>query len=221
MNQKKIKSLHLGFDQAIVNTGISVMSYDGQSTYLDYLFSELFSSTFKWGQKSDSFILLEQAAHLKETLNKYSNIAPIKSISIEGVSFGSPGGASSRGAVWGLFVTTCLNYADVIVVAPKSLKLFSTGNGSADKKEMASVIYPKYNLESLDRKVWDDEIDAIGLSEVGFWASRIMDEGVSKIKDKLKPHELIVLWNEKLNTAKKPMGICNRLDDFYLRKIGN
>jgi Holliday junction resolvasome RuvABC endonuclease subunit len=208
---QKIKSLHLGFDQAIVNTGMAVLGWDGEGNKLEYVHSELFSSSHKWKSKSDAFILLEQGDFLKKTLKMYSKMAPIKSIAIEGVSFGSPGGASSRGSIWGLFVTTCLQYADVVVVPPKSLKMYVTGKGTADKKEIEKVITPKYELDKLERKIWDDEHDAIGLAEIGFWTWRIMDEGL-KSEFNLEPHQLEVIWN-------KPKGLVNRVDDFYLRKI--
>lgn len=216
-----VKSYHLAFDQAIINTGCAVLSWDGVKDKLDYVESHLFSSSFKWGKQSDAFIILEQSKHLKELLELCSSRAPIESICMEGISFGSPGMASSRGAIWGLYVTTCMRYADTVLLPPRSLKLFSTGNGKAEKKDMLSAIHPKYKkLEKLDRKIWDDEYDALGLCEAGFWAWRIMNEGIDKIAPKLKPHELEVLWNLKISGNGKPKGICNRTDDFYLVKTG-
>lgn len=219
-NQKETnKSFHIGFDQAIINTGAAVLERNKESDSLKYVHSELFSSQFKWRQKSDSFILLEQASFLKTFLKKYSDIGKINSIAIEGVSLGSPGGASSRGAIWGLFVTTCLQYADTVVVSPLSLKVFVADSGLAEKKDIQNIIIPKYGLDKLNRKIYDDETDALGLAETGFWAWRIMNEGIDKIEDKLKPHELKVLWNEKKNDKGLMKGICNRLDDLYLRRI--
>jgi hypothetical protein len=84
---------------------------------------------------------------------------------------------------------------------------------------MKDVIHPKYNLDSLNRKVWDDEHDALAIAEVGFWAWRGVNEGPEKIKPLLKPHELEVLYSEKRSTNGKPKGICLRPDDFYLRRI--
>jgi Holliday junction resolvasome RuvABC endonuclease subunit len=213
------KQFSLGFDQAIVNTGIGILSVDNTVNKLKYEHSELFSSKFTWGAKSDAYILLEQGAYLKKILNKWSEEGDIKSICIEGVAFGSPGGASSRGAIFGLFITTCLRYSDVLVVPPMSMKKFVTNDGHAKKDAIKAVIHPRYNLKDLKRKIWDDEHDALGLAEMGYYAWKIIYEGAGSIKKELQPYQLDVLWNETLNVNKLPKGLCNRVDEFYLRRV--
>lgn len=208
----------LGLDQAFANSGYAVLKWDGKSDRLKYVWSNTFHPSIKWGHKSDTIAFLEHLQYLNNFLRQHA----FKAIAMEGISFGSPGQASSRGGIWGLYSTSCIRYSDVITCAPRSLKLFVTGSGKAEKEDIRDVLVKKYKIEVTKKNKNNfDEYDAIGLAEVGFWSWRILNEGIDAIKPRLKPYELEVLWNLKTTGGKnpKPKGICNRIDDFYLKKI--
>jgi hypothetical protein len=217
-----IEKVFAGLDEAFANAGYSILGWDGHSDSLEYIWSKTYHPSFKWGHKSDALAFLDHSWELADffaTWNK-PNEPHIQAVGMEGLAFGSPGQASSRGGIWGLYATTCMRHADTVICAPKSLKLFVTGDGKAEKEDIRDVLAKKYKIKITKKNAKTfDEWDAMGLAEVGYWAWRINTEGIDKIKSKLKPHELEVLWNLDKNTSGKPKGICNRPDDFYLKQL--
>lgn len=203
------------------------MSWDGKSNKLKYQDSQVFHPTIKFGHKNDSFAFLEHGFHFKKVLEVVKDT--VACVTLEGISYGSPGMIGTTGGVYGIYSTTALRYSDVVVCAPRSLKLWATGNGKAEKSDIEDAALLKYKDDGLvreyencskeEKKLFNNRTDAIFLAEVGFWSWRIMNEGIDKIRPLLKPHELEVVWNEAVNAGKKPKGICNRQDDFYLKKI--
>jgi Holliday junction resolvasome RuvABC endonuclease subunit len=211
----------IGLDQAFANSGRAVLKWNIGKNKLEYIHSSTYHPSVVWGHQSDALGYLEHVGRLKEFLNKTSKEFDIKCICMEGISFGSPGQASTRGGIWALYSTRAIRYADVAICAPRSLKLFVTGSGTAEKEDIRDVLAPKYGitLTKENMKRFDD-YDAIGLAEIAYWSWRIMREGIKNVRPMLKPHELEVLWTNEKNGSGKLKGICNRPDDFYLKKIG-
>ena len=122
-------------------------------------------------------------------------------------------------------------YSDVITIAPTTMKKFISAHGFAEKEDLAKIIEPKYDL--VGKNLAPDEIDAIGLSEVAAYAQMIMDGKEDIVAKILTPEQFkafrnreFVYKSRKIKGVKKRkkvattkmMGICDRVDDLYIKK---
>lgn len=237
-NKDKLKTYHLGFDQAFRNAGFAVLSLDSETSKVEYVESGFFTSSLKMGSASDALTFLEHSKFIKDTLSRlYNSGKEIVSIGVEDVALGAVGQASARGGIFGVYTMHALKYADLIVVSPKKLKSYVTGDGKAEKEDMGFALIPKYGLDTImsskyegkkaeERKRMWDEVDAIGIAEVGMNAWRIMNYGFDSVKDELTPNQRRILYSAEpvkkkhKSSEQKFFGICNRVNDFYIEKRG-
>lgn len=217
-------SFHVGLDQSFASSGFALLGWDSETNKVSYEYSKLFHPSIKMHSKSDSVALVEHMGFLKHELNSVKEKGEIKSIGVEGIAFGARGATlGTLGAIWGIYTTISLGYADLIVIPPKSLKKYVTGSGNAEKEEVATVILKKYGLSEDDIETYDQS-DALSLAEVAMYAWRIRNFGITKVKKQLTPAQLEVLYSEEKikkkhkNSPEKQAGICHRLDDFYITK---
>ncbi len=218
-------TFHVGYDQAFANTGRAILKWDSDTKKAEYIESVLFHPSIKMGHKSDAIAFLEHLAFIKKDLTKVKSMGPIGSITMEGVAIGAPGQASARGGIFGIYATACLSYADLIIVSPKKLKSFITGDGKAEKEQIAEVLFKKYSIAEKDIETFD-ETDAIALADVGLYAWRYMQEGEESLKNELTELQQEIIWGREpvkkkhKSSPQKYFGICNRIDDFYIFKRG-
>lgn len=230
---------HAGFDQAFANSGMALLAYQSDATAktsrVTYVGSQVFHPTIKLGHKSDAIAFLEHAKFIKDVLHgiKADTDADVASIGMEGVALGAPGQAAARGGIFGVYALQAMQYADLIIISPKKVKLFITGNGNAEKEEIGEVILPKYGLEKIlpakyknktERIHMWDEVDAIAIAEIGLYAWRALKYGIDSVSSELNDNQLNILWSKEpvkkkhKSSPAKQFGICNRIDDFYIRK---
>lgn len=216
---------HVGFDQAFANSGCAVLTYDSETKKTEYNYSLVFHPSVKLGHYSDAIALLEHLKFIKDEIKGIEkHVAPVASIALEGVAVGAMGQAAARGGIFGIYATFCATKADLIVVSPKKLKSFVTGSGNAEKEEIADVLSKKYGpfqeLESYD------ETDAIALADVGLYCWRYMQGHKEVLTKELSKEQQEIVWGSASVKKKhktfpdKQFGICNRIDDFYIRKRG-
>ena len=111
----------------------------------------------------------------RERLRRYANIVrrvgdicqpyakedPL--ILIEGYSYGSRGVGIYLGEFGAMLRQRLLDFGEMFEVPPKSLKKFTTDNGNADKRRMATQALKRWGVE-FDT---DDEVDAFSLYQMG------------------------------------------------------
>ncbi|VVB50695.1 Uncharacterised protein [uncultured archaeon] len=230
-----MKTFHVGVDQAFRHSGYAILSWDAETKKTEFVDSGVFNSTLKMGSASDALTFLEHMSFIKTLVSKVKKLGETPTIAIEGVAIGAVGQATARGGIFAVYTLHATKNADLVVVSPKKLKSYWTDDGSAEKEDMAAIILPKYSLvESMakkyegknaeDRKRMWDEVDAIGIAEVGLNAWRVLTHGIDSVKGELTPNQQRILWSEEVvkkknkSAAPKLFGICNRLDDFYIKK---
>ena len=137
----------IGIDPSVRRTGISII---GPST----LYTQVIKPKVK-GTNGRSLAFLRDT--LTEIIRRYP---PITGAAIEGPSYASFNRADDLGQVRGVYILTLHDAGiPVTVVPPTSLKLFTTGRGSATKEHMlaaARIVHPTVQ--------YDDEADAWGLA---------------------------------------------------------
>lgn len=136
-----------GIDPALVNTGFC--SVEGSSIEPELIHCPLFGA--------------DRLAFIFEMI--FKRIYAVKPIlvAIEGYSHNSIARQHAMGEGTGV-IKLALKHAHTpfIIVAPKQLKRFVAGSGSASKKRMIRAVNKKYGL-----KIEDDNLaDAIGLAKV-------------------------------------------------------
>ena len=83
---------------------------------------------------------------------------------IEGPSYGSPGDQFDRAALWhGVYGALEAKGIPIAVIAPNSLKLWWTGDGTADKLRMLNTARGRYRQAISTH----DEADAVALAAAG------------------------------------------------------
>lgn len=218
---------HVGYDQAFANSGRAILTYDSETKETEYVGSMVFHPSVKLGHYSDAIALLEHLKFIKDDLKLIEkNFAPIASIALEGVAVGAMGQAAARGGIFGIYSTFCATKSDLIIVSPKKLKSFVTGSGNAEKEEIAKVLFKKYGKDGLTEDEIDsyDETDAIALADVGLYCWRYMQGDKDVLTKVLTKEQQEIVWGTAEVKKKhksfpdKKFGICNRIDDFYIRK---
>ena len=220
----------VSFDQAYANVGYAVLSWNSDTNETKYLESGTFSPSMKLGHFSDTLAYLEHMKFIKDFFKRvekeYGNIV---CTSVEGVALGAPGQASARGGIFGIYSTMCVSKADLIIISPKKLKSFITGNGNAEKEEIAEILFKKYGEEGLTEESIEtyDQTDAVGLGEIGLYCWRYMQKDQKALEKELNPLQQQIIWGNAPVKKKhksfpdKQFGICTRIDDFYMFKRGN
>jgi len=220
---------HVGYDQAFANSGRGFLLHDSDTKKTTYMGSTVFHPTVKLGHYSDAIALLEHLKFIKDDLKTIEkNFGPIASIALEGVATGAMGQAAARGGVFGIYSTFCMTKADLIIVSPKKLKSFVTGNGNAEKEEIAGILFKKYEEDGLEEKTIEsyDETDAVALAEVGLYCWRYMQKDQEALKKELNELQQQIVWGNAPVKKKhktqpdKQFGICTRINDFYMFKRG-
>lgn len=153
--------LILGIDQSYTSTGIVVIEND------NILLAERFASN-----KEDTkfYRSWEIKNYIKEVVEKYNP----ERVAIEGLAFGMRGDATRDLAGLQFVIVNELMFVhnlEVVVVSPKSLKLFATGSGKAKKKEMIEAlpteVHQLFTEELVIKKTkgLDDVTDAYWLAK--------------------------------------------------------
>ena len=150
---------YFGIDPAIVNTGLALIQENGIDKPTVYL--ETYTTT-----ETGSRRLKQIGSHLRSfiTSNGYSNAS--NEVCLEGASLRSTNRANDIGEMRGAVLLTLYNLdLEPLVVAPKRLKKFATGNGAAGKSQMIKAAIEFWNVVPNT----DDEADALWLATIG-WA---------------------------------------------------
>jgi hypothetical protein len=213
------------------------LSWDAKK--IEYVDSGVFHPTIKWNVKSDAIAFLEHARHITNIVNRVKSLGVLAVTGIEGAAFSAPGGAATRGGIWGLYATKSVIESDLVVVTPTKLKLYLTNDGHAEKEAIRDAICAKYDLPE---NYAFDQYDAIGLAHMAILSWILVKPSMHEDALKMKlvtPEELKIFWDEtevvkfkkakkdkktgkKLPRVKKPggkaYGICNRTDDTYIYK---
>lgn len=121
------------------------------------------------------------------------NVFKPQLIAIEGYSYGSEGRWFDLGEVGGVLkVEFILREIPYIIVPPKSLKRFATGNGGASKKRMIREVEKQYGIEV---EGCDDLADAAALAKFAY---------VFLTGDSVRRSELEATRNFKESLRKQP-----------------
>ena len=160
----------MGIDPSLCNTGFCVFKSNDKS---EILLTGSLTSKNKG---------IERLIELRNSLSKIldNNIPDI--CVIEGYSFGSRGSrVFDIGELCGLYkITLFEKEIDFLIVPPKKLKKFATGNGNANKEKMAVLAFKKHNIEFEN----NDECDA-------FWLAKFGEAYLNKELENLKGIEII------------------------------
>jgi Holliday junction resolvasome RuvABC endonuclease subunit len=120
----------LGIDQSYTASGLVVASGEEM----------LYSGVFKTPKDMDIFQRAWNISeHIVETVTKLN----VELIAIEGLAFGMTGNATRDLAGLQFLIVSKLRHVlrkQVIIVSPKSLKVFATANGKAKKKDMIAAL---------------------------------------------------------------------------------
>ncbi len=142
----------LGIDQSYSATGVAVITEKGELKHIDLI-------------ETDKKFMFKSLEIIKSTLTNIirSYDGLIVRAALEGGSFNSTGAIFDLGALFG--VVSNLLYEkglDPIVVPPKLLKKFATGNANAKKIDIINSVkeFWKTNIEN------DNEADAFILAQI-------------------------------------------------------
>lgn len=142
----------LGLDLSLLKTGYCLMNGSN-----DVIISSDVIETKLRG--------VERLIYIREAIQEITlNWGNPDLVVLEGYSMGSKGHAFSIGELGGLIKTFLYEEGyEILIVPPKSLKKFVTGNGNSGKDLMLLKTYKKYGKEFED----DNICDAYGLCMVG------------------------------------------------------
>jgi Holliday junction resolvasome RuvABC endonuclease subunit len=122
--------IYLGIDQSYTSSGIVVVKDQ----------ELLYSSVFKTPKDEDIFDRAWRISeHVLEVVEKFG----VELIAIEGLAFGMTGNATrDLAGLQFLIVSKVRQIAKkrIVIVSPKSLKVFATTNGKAKKKDMIGAL---------------------------------------------------------------------------------
>lgn len=145
--QNKSELRVVGIDQALRNVGVC-LNYGGKLTAL--LFKEPNSRGAERLSSLRRRILLHTTAHMPDL------------VAMEGYSFNSTHRAFDLGEIGGILKVEFHDLKiPVIVIPPKQLKLFVTGDGDASKDKVIKYVAQRYRYLTAN----DNIADAIGLAK--------------------------------------------------------
>jgi Holliday junction resolvasome RuvABC endonuclease subunit len=157
----------LGLDFSLNSTGYAEIMLDG--------------SLGAYGTIKPRQVGLPRLAILYTSMNRLIHALKPSIIACENYSFGSPFKATAIGEGGGVFRLAFhqagyVEGKDLFFVSPKSLKLYVTGNGNADKAEMIAAILKRWHVD-FGKK--NDEADAFSLATVAALLARKSTTGMS------------------------------------------
>jgi Holliday junction resolvasome RuvABC endonuclease subunit len=108
--------------------------------------------------------------HYKELGSLLAETPTRTVLALEGYSMGSAGRGNNNvfkmGELGGIIrLVAWQSGIDILLVPPKTLKLYIAGNGNADKDKVISAVREEYGIDFTGR---DDEADAFALMQFGF-----------------------------------------------------
>lgn len=158
---KRVLAIDPGFDRL----GLAVLEQEnGEDTLL-------YSECFKTNKKDAPEIRLKDIGQkIKSVIKEWGP----ENLAIETLFFNQNissaiGVAEARGVV--LYEASCAGLA-VREYAPQSIKIAVTGYGKADKKQVESMVLKLISIKPKDKKIIDDEMDAIALGITHLASSR-------------------------------------------------
>lgn len=144
----------IGIDQSYSGFGLAVLTEEG---YHPELWK--FPKTKKVSEGERLFqISVRLVTYLLTIAESYS----IETVAMEGYAYGAKLNREKLGELGGI-VKLGINIAlnkDAIIIPPRSLKLFVTGNGNASKEDMIAAVQKKWSPEITDNNL----ADALGLA---------------------------------------------------------
>lgn len=149
MEQREKMKKIAGIDPSLNHTGVVILDEKGNLIHQEVIEAKKLRG-------------IERLRFVKDRLMKVLIDHDIKSVAIEGYSFGSRGRAVFNIGEMGGVLRVALYEAqiEILDVPPSTLKKFVTGKGNADKEQMRIAIKEKYKIDFDD----DNEADAFGLA---------------------------------------------------------
>lgn len=146
---KRCELTVVGIDQALVNVGFCV-----NDVHLKRLTGMVFRETKLRGPQRLSSIKRRVMSHI-ETYNP-------SLVAIEGYSYESTNRLADLGEIGGVLrVELFERNIPILVVPPKTLKRFITGNGSASKEQVMQALRDRYKFHTTN----DNVADAVALAK--------------------------------------------------------
>ena len=132
----------LAIDQSLVNSGITIK--DNEGSYLNLCIAP---------KKLRGVVRLQYIRNeLRELIEKYD----IKTVVMEGYSYGSRGATFDMGELGGVIKVMTLDMdLRLFIVAPTALKKFVTGKGNCKKDLMLLKIYKRWGIEFTNDNIAD------------------------------------------------------------------
>jgi crossover junction endodeoxyribonuclease RuvC len=149
-NIDKQEAIFVGIDPSITGTGIVVLDQD------KCIIKQILVKT------TTKDIIEERLVKIKNSLRFIPNIYRLKSVYIEGPSYGSKGNAVLQMGSLHFLIRIFLyeRNVDFKVISPKTLKVFHCGNGNAKKNEVLFLVEKTLGVSFKDHNI----ADAYGLA---------------------------------------------------------
>ena len=167
---------------------LSVLAIDLSLTATGVVYPDGVSGVMGWARKRNTpkggMTTREQRELHDERLtradrwtNETLNGMPVGVVVMEGYSFGSKDGtAFNRAEIRGVIRCACIRLGvPVVEVSPKTIKMFGTGKGNANKTEMLVAARDRLGYQGID----DNEADALWLWHL---THQYLRSGVSTVK---------------------------------------
>lgn len=144
---------------------------------------------------------IEDASNLKHQIERILNIENVvqtvlkdfkpQLIAMEGYAFGpSSSRAFSIGELGGVLKRAMyLNKSEFIMVPPRRVKMFLTGNGSADKSVMMTYVLKKYGVDFSESNHGHDLADAFAMAKIASYIYMMKYDHRSYENENLQSHE--------------------------------
>ena len=149
--------LYVGVDPSLTKPGLAILNKIG---------SVLFVGSLSVGQNSRGAARLQQLYDwVRQQLRPFSR--PVRRVCVEGPSFGSVHREFDLGEASGVLKLAVYSpESELVIVPPTSAKLFATGHGHAEKRDVIHAVKIHYGV---DVGKDNDAADALVLARVA-WA---------------------------------------------------
>lgn len=164
-----------GLDLSLTSTGIARLDLDDDGAVTgsrtEVVAGPALSKDAPWDERAER--VREQSLRVCDALLPILGRRPPDLIVVEGASFGSnrPGASELHGLRWRTYATLSRHGATLVEVAPKTLKLYVTGDGGAPKPLVVQAIRRHYgdrfDLPLRKADGLEDVADATGLVAMG------------------------------------------------------
>lgn len=165
----------MGLDLSLRATGKSVLREDGANVTVVY---------------RNSMKGVPRLSAIHNNVVETARSTKPELVVIEGYSFGSTHRAEAIGELGGVIrLALHVRGHRMLIVPPKTLKKFATGNGNAKKSDMKSKAWSRWQFEGVD----DNAVDAFCLAKLGEfclhgWESEEVQELLGKC-ELIEPEE--------------------------------